>query len=150
MRESIGSDVRWVSRQQRTRLSFVAAFYFYFIFFILCVFGDNNPPGSVVVVVVSSSLSRWQHSWSGSEIHTERNDDFAVGPVVLDKLLPLLPCTDGHHYSGNMVYGESLVFIFSPLKYPLRTLKWVNFDHTCGMTGDKYQMGLSRAVSLFS
>lgn len=38
-----------------------------------------------------------------------------MGPVVLDELLPVLPCPDGHHHSGDMVHGKTP---FPPLFCP--------------------------------
>lgn len=48
----------------------------------------------------------WSHSWTSFDTESRIKDDFAVGPVVHDELLPVLPCPDRHHYSGNMVHGK--------------------------------------------
>lgn len=63
--------------------------------------------GDVVLSTRSFCFVFRRPSWISLEFVPGLNHDFAVGPVVLDELLPLLPCSDGHHYPGNMVHGES-------------------------------------------
>ena len=48
-----------------------------------------------------------------------------MGPLVFDELLPVLPCPDGHHHSGDMVHGKwRFLTVYHPLIRPVYFRLW--------------------------
>ena len=60
----------------------------------------------------SGAATPWSSPPRPEHRPTDRSHDLPVGPLVLHQLLPLLPRTDGHDYSGDMVYGKQHLCIY--------------------------------------